>query len=72
MEARLWYNDDGSLDEKKTYSRGYYAKLHPEESQKKETKSDQASHKSHPRRKIVHISTHVLAKTKTVFWIIGS
>ena len=51
MEARLWYNDDGSLDEKKTYSRGYYAKLHHEESQKKETKSDQASHKKSSKKK---------------------
>lgn len=34
--ARVYYKDDGSLDEKLTYDKYYYAKLHPEEAPKKE------------------------------------
>lgn len=58
--ARVYYKDDGSLDEKLTYNKHYYAELHPEEAPKKEEikkgKEETSSHKksfskSHSREK---------------------
>lgn len=34
--ARFYFNDDGSINEKLTYSKHYYEQLHPKESKVKE------------------------------------
>lgn len=45
-KARIYYDDNGNVDEKKTYSKRYYEQLHPKTTEKKEDKKNDKKQKS--------------------------
>lgn len=64
VRARIWYKADGSIDEKSTYSKEYYNKLHPNPEKNKSNNSKSSKKQGNCLVKIIKLPFQVL------WWIV--
>lgn len=72
--AKMYYNDDGSLNEELTYSKSYYKELHPENSGKnkeeKVTKGKKKKEKTKDGKKEGCLKKILLAPFRLIWWLL--
>ena len=65
--AKMYYNDDGSLNENLTYSKSYYKKLHPDKPEKTKEKKEKTKE---GKKKEGCLKKILLAPFRLIWWLL--
>ena len=65
--AKMYFNDDGSLNEKLTYSKSYYKKLHPDKPEKTKEKKEKTTE---VKKKEGCLKKILLAPFRLIWWLL--
>lgn len=65
--AKMYFNDDGSLNEKLTYSKSYYKKLHPDKPEKNKEKKEK---RKEGKKKEGCLKKILLAPFRLIWWLL--
>ena len=65
--AKMYFNDDGSLNEKLTYSKSYYKKLHPDKPEKNKEKKEKTTE---VKKKEGCLKKILLAPFRLIWWLL--